>query len=183
MKKALCLILALAMLFCISSCKRNYPELEGADMDSMELTKASFGNITASYPSDTWEFSSNLNIFTIFYKDTMASDNAVNINLNTAGSASGALTERDMKDIIKGIEEQADSYEVTEAHMCAINGVPSIYSEMEVFFTDELLDMAIESGAITEDDISNAGGREAILDRSSTKNITIYSVVNKTVYV
>ena len=62
--------------------------------------------------------------------------------------------------------------------MYSYKGEPIIYIERTTKITDEMLDLMIESGAITESQIESMGGREALLSIPETNQIQIYAVVD-----
>ena len=67
--------------------------------------------------------------------------------------------------------------------MRTLNGEPVIYTESRTQITDDAIDLMLEQGYWTQDDIDSFGGREALLAIPATDQIFLYVVRDGWIYV
>ena len=71
-----------------------------------------------------------------------------------------------------------DVYKRQNNELMSFNGEPVIYYEAETKLTDEMIDLMIEEGAITEEHIEALGGRETLLNMPPVTQIGINAIVD-----
>jgi len=183
-KRVFALILTLALILsCLTACSApentvSYPVLEAADISGIDQSvRIGSGNLTASYPTDTWTVGGvNNGLAMIFLNETYGTSSAVNINMQVNAKYSLPLTEAVMEDILKNLDGSGMTVEVSE--MRTLNGEPVIYMESITQITDEALDLMVEEGMITEDEITALGGREFLKSIPPTHTISISAIVD-----
>lgn len=62
------------------------------------------------------------------------------------------------------------------------NGAPAIYTESVMKYTDEYIDLMLETGAITQQFLDENGGREVLLSIPETAQIYFYTVKDGNLY-
>ena len=149
------------------------------------MTLETVGNSTFSvqYPAGKWIGSDGTSPLIIYYTDTLDTGEAVNINVQQSGTYSGKFTEKYMNKLTDGITESFPNIEILRAELRSINGKSVIYTETVTRFNDEMLDLLLEQGVLTQDDVDAAGGRDAILSIPPTDQITLYAVTGAYLYI
>ena len=170
---AVCLALCLILAGCGTVNEEDYPPLEKVDLTSMTLETVSNSTFSMQYPADKWTGTDGTAPLIVYYNDTADSSQAVNVNAQRSSTYSGKFTEKYMNKLMESITESYPNIEIVKAELRSINGKSVIYTETITRFTDEMLDLLLEQGVITQDDIDNAGGREAILSIPPTDQITL----------
>lgn len=188
----LCLCACLALCGCSApktagstSGTYDYPALETVDPGSLTLAEAASDTLTLQYPSEDWEPADDIGtgMVQLYYRPTATSQQAVNINVQKSARFSGTLTEKDKSDLESGLQETAAFLNVTVSEMRTLNGEPVIYTESRTQITDDAIDLMLEQGYWTQDDIDSFGGREALLAIPATDQIFLYVVRDGWIYV
>ena len=180
---AVCLVLCLILAGCGTVNEEDYPPLEKIDLTSMTLGTVSNSTFSMQYPADKWTGTDGTAPLIVYYNDTAESGQAVNINAQQSGTYSGKFTEKYMNKLTESITESFPNTEIVKAELRSINGKSVIYTETVSGYSDEMLDLFLEKGVLTQDDIDNAGGREAILATPPRDQITLYAVIGPYLYV
>lgn len=180
---AVCLALCLILVGCGTVNEEDYPPLEKVDLTSMTLETVSNSTFSMQYPADKWTGTDGTSPLIVYYNDTAESSQAVNINAQQSGTYSGKFTEKYMNKLVESITESFPNIEFVKAELRSINGKSVIYTETISGFSDEMLDLLLEKGVLTQDAIDAAGGREAILAIPPTDQVTLYAVTGAYLYV
>ena len=180
---AVCLVLCLILAGCGTVSEEDYPPLEKVDLPSMTLETVGNSTVSVQYPADKWTGSDDTSPLIIYYTDTLDTGEAVNINVQQSGTYSGKFTEKYMNKLTDGITESFPNIEILRAELRSINGKSVIYTETVTRFNDEMLDLLLEQGVLTQDDVDAAGGRDAILSIPPTDQITLYAVTGAYLYI
>lgn len=178
---ALCVLTVLAMAGCTSK-EAEYPVLESPEKPD-DMTEESYGGYTGSYDADDWVFDSSLDMFQIYdkevYENGNPDGNCPNINVAVSQEFDGPLTEEDMNALMDELDSVGvDGFSIEKNEMRTLDGQPVIYYECKTVLTDEMIDLLIESGNITEDDITALGGRDVLKDMGESLQIGIAAVVD-----
>ena len=180
---AVCLVLCLILAGCGAVSEEDYPPLEKVDLSSMTLETVGNSTFSVQYPANKWTGSDGTSPLIIYYTDTLDTGEAVNINVQQSGTYSGKFTEKYMNKLTDGITESFPNIEILRAELRSINGKSVIYTETVTRFNDEMLDLLLEQGVLTQDDVDAAGGRDAILSIPPTDQITLYAVTGAYLYI
>ena len=180
---AVCLTLCLILAGCGAVSEEDYPPLEKVDLSSMTLETVGNSTFSVQYPAGKWTGSDGTSPLIIYYTDTLDTGEAVNINVQQSGTYSGKFTEKYMNKLTDGITESFPNIEILRAELRSINGRSVICTETVTRFNDEMLDLLLEQGVLTQDDVDAAGGRDAILSIPPTDQITLYAVTGAYLYI
>lgn len=180
---AVCLTLCLILAGCGAVSEEDYPPLEKVDLSSMTLETVGNSTFSVQYPAGKWIGSDGTSPLIIYYTDTLDTGEAVNINVQQSGTYSGKFTEKYMNKLTDGITESFPNIEILRAELRSINGKSVICTETVTRFNDEMLDLLLEQGVLTQEDIDGAGGRDAILSLPPTDQITLYAVTGAYLYI
>lgn len=172
---AACLALCLLLAGCSVS-EEDYPPLEKVELSALTLETVENDVMSLQYPADAWSAVGGTAPLIVYYNETANSGQAVNINAQQAGTYSGKFTEKYMTSLTESITETYPYIDIIKAELRSINGKSVIYTETVTQYTDEMLDRFLEQGVVTQEDIDNAGGREALLATPPTDQITLYTV-------
>lgn len=71
-----------------------------------------------------------------------------------------------------------DGFTVVKNEMRTFNGEPVIYYETKTEITDDMIDLLIENGNMTEADIDAMGGRDRLKEVGETDSIGIAAVID-----
>lgn len=189
-RKILTLLLCLLFILCLpalTSCgsdepaaEASYPEL--ADVEVPEnAEEASYDGFSGKYDADQWAFDSSLNTFSIYDIEDMMEGTATtsNINVIVNGPYEGPLDEDDLADLLEELEAMNISgFEIVDSKLMNFAGEPLIYYEAETSLTDDMLDLMIESGSITEEQIEDLGGRETLKEMPAATQMGINAIVD-----
>lgn len=182
-KKVFSLLLIFVMVFMFAACgddTADYPVMEEVTLGNAET--ATGNGFSAQYDADKWVYDSTLG-FAIYDKEVYESGNpegkCANVNAIVSQAYDGPFTEKDMDTIV----EQAgslgiDGYEIGLKEMRMFKEEPVIYFESSITLTDDLLDLMIEQGALTEADIEALGGREAVIDGGSQTQMSVSAIID-----
>ena len=153
----------------------NYPVIETADYSDVALETAENSQFSCSYPADGWMAMAG-NPIQIYWSETMGSGQAVNITMSLASTAKAPDNYNWVEDMLSQLEDGAlEGYDITieSIEPRLLNGEVVVYAEIVTQITDEMIDLMIEQGVYTEEQIENAGGRELLLSIPPTTQISI----------
>ena len=164
-----------------------YPVIELADLQGMELESLSDGKFSFSYPAEDWEVweqvTTDYHPLTIFYKGT-ADDGSTSISVAENDTVVTQLKPELLQVMLDGLKEQAPYMVIKESEMRSMEDTPVFYLEDNMSLTQEGLDMMVDTGAWTEETIEAMGGREALLSNNiASDQIQIYQLKNGKIYV
>ena len=184
-KKGMSLTLILVMVLLAVACggddTPNYPAMDEVTLGS-NMETASGDSFTAQYDADKWIYDDTLG-FAIYDKEVYENGNpegkCANVNAIVSQAYEGPFTEQDLKDVVEQTGELGISgYEIGVQELRLFQEAPVIYFESSLVMSDEMLDLMIEQGAITERDIEDLGGREAVIDGASTTQMSISAIID-----
>lgn len=193
----LCFLMALGILG-LSGCgdkeKTSIPDAEeetnepeyaslGEAPEPANAEEASYGGFTAQYDADSWMFDSTLmGQFVLYDKEDYDSNNDSldNINVRVSEDFEGPFTEKDMNTLINQLNLMGAStgFKIISNELKTFEGEPVIYYEAETKLTDEMLDMLVEDGSVTEADLEAMGGREYLISMPASKQIGINAIID-----
>ena len=131
-----------------------YPVIELADLQGMELESLSDGKFSFSYPAEDWEVweqvTTDYHPLTIFYKGT-ADDGSTSISVAENDTVVTQLKPELLQVMLDGLKEQAPYMVIKESEMRSMEGTPVFYLEDNMSLTQEGLDMMVDTGAWTEE--------------------------------
>lgn len=91
----------------------------------------------------------------------------------------GPLTSEDMDDLMTEIKNMnVSGFSIEKNEMKTFDGQPIIYYETKAQLTDDMIDIMIENGSITESDIDAVGGRDALMVIGETDQLGISAIVD-----
>lgn len=154
------------------------PTITNSNTAEDELAAVQNDSVKVSYPSDAWQGSFGSDPLTIYYHSTMNTNQTANINVQASQKFSGTLTESYMNQLVKEVKNYQAGVEITNSELRKINGEPAIYIEQTITYNDAMIDMMLESGALTEASLQEFGGREAILAIPPTTQVGIYAIAD-----
>lgn len=185
-KKVGLIFLCILMVLTVAGCgekkaeEPKYPALEDVEAPS-NAEEGSYGGFTAQYDADNWVFNTGLGQFAIYDKEDFesSSDKVTNINVRVSGEYDGKIDEELMNELMKQLKVIGmNGFEITDNKIMTFNGEPIIYYEAETTLTDDMIDLLIEEGSITEADITALGGREKLKNSGSVSQVGINAVVD-----
>lgn len=191
----LCLLTALGILG-LSGCgdkeKTSAPDAEetkepeysslGEAPEPANAEEASYGGFTAEYDADSWVFNTMMGQFALYDKEDYDSnsDSLDNINVRVSEDFEGPFTEKDMNTLINQLNLMGAStgFKIISNELKTFEGEPVIYYEAETKLSDEMLDMLVEDGSVTEADLEAMGGREYLISMPASKQIGINAIID-----
>lgn len=156
--------------------------LEEADVSKYNLIDIIGDKFSTKIP-DTWMIGENalsesVNIL-VYQKSTYGSGNANNITADISRPYSGKITNEMSEQLLKVLKGMTGyGTDITEGGLYMLKGEPVIYMEKVTKMSDELIDLMIEQGVMTQADLEMYGGREALLAMPESEQIQIYAVVD-----
>ena len=124
-----------------------YPVIELADLQGMELESLSDGKFSFSYPAEDWEVweqvTTDYHPLTNFYKGT-ADDGSTSISVAENDTVVTQLKPELLQVMLDGLKEQAPYMVIKESEMRSMEGTPVFYLEDNMSLTQEGLDMMVE---------------------------------------
>lgn len=161
--------------------EEDYPALAAVPLDGLDLEEGGSDSLSAQFPAGKWVFDLSMAgvDFMIYDVETLESEgNTININVIIAGDYNVELTQADLDGLVKEIGTMsASGMEIQSAEMRSLDGEPVIYMETVTRITEEMLELTIESGGLTEEQVEAMGGREALLSVPPTYQIQLYGIV------
>lgn len=183
-KRAAAALLTACLCLLLCGCGgEKHPTMRCVDISDLSLSEAGNSAMKLQYPDELWYGADDMDPLIIYYRSTMGTDRVVNINVQKAGECRTVLTERDMKDIVDGVQKTNVSLDIKNAELRDLNGSTVIYMEATLHFTDEIIDVLLESGQLTQADLDAMGGREALLTRQPTEEMLLYLVKDGWLYI
>lgn len=155
--------------------EENYPVIETADYSDVAVETAKNSQFSCSYPSDGWEAQEG-NPLQLYLSETMGSGQAVNITVSLVSTTKAPENYDWIGDMLEQLEDGAlDAFDITVESIepRLLNGEAVVYAEIVTQITDEMIDLMIEQGVYTEEQIESIGGREVILAIPPTTQISI----------
>lgn len=159
-----------------------YPVIELVDIGAITLESVQNDVLKVSYPAGEWTHLEGVDPLSLAYTETLGTNNAMNVNAQLTAEYPGTLSEVDLEGL-RGSFEQFEGYinfNVFELRM--FNGAPAIYTESVMKYTDEYIDLMLETGAITQQFLDENGGREVLLNIPETAQIYFYTVKDGNLY-
>lgn len=153
--------------------EKNYPVIETADYSGVALETAGNSQFSCSYPADGW-IAVEDNPLQIFWSETVGSGQAVNITMSLASTAKAP--DNWLEDMLSQFQDGAlEGFDITieSIEPRLLNGEAVVYAEIVTQITDEMIDLMIEQGVYTEEEIESIGGREVLLAIPPTKQISV----------
>ena len=84
-----------------------------------------------------------------------------------------------MDDLMTEIKNMnVSGFSIEKNEMKTFDGQPIIYYETKTQLTDDMIDIMIENGSITESDIDAVGGRDALMAIGETDQLGISAIVD-----
>lgn len=184
-KNLIAIVVIFAMIAAMAGCsskESEYPVLEDAK-EPAAAEEASFNGFTGSYDTDKWVFDNSMGNFAIYDKAIYMAGNpdgqCPNVNANISQDFEGRLTEDDMNSLMDELKNMGiDGFTVVKNEMRTFNGEPVIYYETKTEITDDMIDLLIENGNMTEADIDAMGGRDRLKEVGETDSIGIAAVID-----
>lgn len=159
----------------------SYPQIEAVDFSDMTLASAEGQGIQLFYPAEQFTWEEKSNPLTLFLNETIdSSEGAANITVLPAAALDAKINQEFLDQVLLAQQENqaATALTIQTAELRELNGELVIYMESTTEITDEVLDLLIEQGQLTEEAITEAGGRDVYKAIPATKSVSIYSVVD-----
>lgn len=158
----------------------NYPVIEAASFDGSTLAPAQNEVLRVAYPADLYTADEGLTPLTLFLNETIDSDQSVNINIQKSEAFDAKLNQSFLDHLLDSQESVsgAEALTINVAEIRELHGEPVIYMENVTQITDEVIDLLLAEGVLTEEMIEQAGGRETFKVIPPTKSVAIYGVVD-----
>lgn len=153
----------------------NYPVIETADYSDVTLETVGNSQFSCSYPADGWEAVEN-NQLQFFWSETIGSGQSVNITLSLVSTSKAPDSYNWIEDMLSQLEDGAlEGYDIAieSIEPRLLDGDVVVYAEIVTQITEEMIDLMIEQGVYTEQQIEDAGGREILLSIPPTTQISI----------
>lgn len=182
-KRIIAALLAACLCLMLCGCGgEKYPSMRCVDISNLSLSEASNSVMSLRYPDELWYGADDTDPLIIYYRSTMGTDQVININAQKLSECRTAPTEQDMKDIVDGVQEMYVSIDIKDAELRDLNGSTVIYMEGTFSFTDDVIDLVLESGKWTQADLDAMGGREVLLALPPTEQMFLYLVKDGWLY-
>lgn len=190
MKKRITVILALVLVaLTLFSCgdKDNtsktdaYPVLTVNEL-SGETATAEDSKLRITYLKDEWTYNEGFEPFMLYYTDHIGrSEGSTNINIQSMGPMLRSISQKDFEVMLASVEAENPGFmRIEVSELRSLKNRTVVYFEVITEITDDVIDMLIEQGTFTEEDINAIGGREVLLNSvPSTKQIMIAAVADK----
>ena len=82
-----------------------------------------------------------------------------------------------MNALVDGLADE-DGIEITQSKMMTFDEEPVIYYDSVVELNDDMIDLLVSSGNITEEQIEDMGGRDALIESGTSDQIGICAVID-----
>ncbi len=179
MKKIVLLtVLALILVFSVG-CSAPYEVLEPVDRSSMTIETGVGIGVSADYDAGEWFFdgSGTLGSYQLYDMDYTDINQVMSINFAMPNPSIAGL---EIDSIAKIFELQMASMgnEVLTKEIKVINDTEIIYFESVVVMNDEMLDLMLEQGIITEQQIEDMGGRDYLKSTPPTNQVSMMQVID-----
>ncbi len=146
------------------------PVLDAITID-FETATADGEYVKADYPSEEWTYidTNPLTPFGLIYNDS-SEDFATNISIDIPKKLPQTLQEVS-KALPDELQNTAPGLIVDLCEVRKIDDEEIIYTELHTKLTDEIIDLLIQEGRITEELLEQVGGREVLKSTPETKQI------------
>ena len=157
--------------------EKNYPVIEVADYSDLPLEGIENDQIACAFPVDEWIASDEIpGQLQIFWEETIGTGQAININISLASASKVPANYDWIEDMLSQLEDGAlEGFAITVESIepRLLEGETVVYAELVTQITDEMIDLMIDQGVYTEEQIASAGGREVLLSIPPTTQISI----------
>ncbi len=181
-KKITAAILILAMTLALAGCgsDEKKPVLAAAAIPD-NVQESTYEGFSASYDPDKWIFDSSiLDVFAIYDRETMESGDQGTrcdyISVVDGGEYTEELTEDDMSVIEAQLENEGA--EIISDELMDFEGSTVIFYESRIELTDAMINLYVDGGRITEEQIEEYGGREALKANGSSNQMGVAAVID-----
>lgn len=160
----------------------NYLELVAVDAEGMELETFEGPGFQIQCPAGEWEtveesvdeysmLKLKNNRLMLFNKETIYNENTIGFSIDKIGESTPLL-----KSELEKIEEayfDMPGWTISESEMYIFDGMTIGCIDLEMIYTEEMLDEAVADGYITEEFIELVGGREVYLSAPAVREFTM----------
>ncbi len=157
--------------------------LEPVDVSSMSIaTKASSG-ISADYDENIWNcfgVEGGIGVFTLIDKEPEDANNIMNVNLYAPDPLNGMAFEDFTKQL--SVSFAMVGSEIVNSEFKTLNGEKIYCADVVTSITDFTIDLLIQQGAMTEEQIEAVGGRDALKAIPPTTHTIMSKELNGNVY-
>lgn len=182
-KRIIAALLAACLCLMLCGCGgEKYPSMRCVDISNLSLSEASNSVMSLRYPDELWVGADGTEPLEIYYQSTMDTDQVVNINAQKLSECRTAPTEQDMNDLVDALQEMYAFIDIKSAELRDLDGSTVIYMEGTFSFTDDVIDLVLESGKWTQADLDAMGGREVLLALPPTEQMFLYLVKDGWLY-
>lgn len=174
-------ILALVLLLLVGCASEadSYPVMTPATLDVTALEVAEGDELRFSFPTSGWTADDSYEIPVIVFEESNDGTPPLTVSAQIIGRFSGKLSNKYRDDLAEAMEGQVSAMTLDLLEMRTLRGEGVLYCESTGLFTDEILDAMLEAGTVTQDQIDQQGGREALLAIPTTYYITVYAVKDR----
>ena len=158
----------------------SYPVIEMAEFDGSALAPAENETLRVAYPADLYTVAPDFSPLTLWLKETIDSEQSANINIQKSEEFPAKLNQAFLDEMLTAQKtvDGAEALTVNVAEIRELNDEPVIYMENITEINDEVIDLLLAEGILTEEMIERSGGREAFKAIPPTKSVAIYAVVD-----
>lgn len=141
----------------------SYPELELPDVSALETVHAVCEDVRFDYPDGKWTLAGQ-DPAQLYLTQTLEDSASVAVTVRFE-AASTKLTESDLRDLKKEmLSADMDFMEAAAAEFRSVDGERVAYLDIVVSDMDRYLDAILEAAGLTEADLADMGGRDALLE-------------------
>lgn len=158
--------------------EKEYPVWELVDISGVELLDAEDDTMKYQVPADTWIPGTNVNgDVVVLLAESYGTEEWAGVNITTDDSNIAALND-DFIDSVSAALRNEMGMSVGAAELRSFDGNTVCYIETVVEYTDDSIDQMLKHGAITEEELENAGGREYFLSLPVLESLTVYQLLD-----
>lgn len=177
-------IMAMTLLVSIgcSAEDADYPIMEEVTID-FPVTDIETPAFNLQHATDTWMYDDQIfnGVPVIFETATLTSELGTNnLNFNITETSEKELTQKFADQLLLEakliLEPQGIVIDFSEVRK--LGDTPLLYVEQETILTDDLIDLMVSEGILTEEQIQLSGGRE-VLKNTTSKQIAFYVIKNE----
>lgn len=158
----------------------NYPIIEAASFDGSTLAPAEDATLRVAYPADLYTPAPDFSPLTLWLNETIDAENSANINIQKSEAFDAKLNQSFLDHLLDSQKDVAgaEALTINLAEIRELHGEPVIYMENVTQINDEVIDLMLAEGILTEELIEQSGGREALKAIPPTKSVAIYGVID-----
>lgn len=151
--------------------------------EAANMAEVTAYNYNAKYDPEKWTFDDQLGLFSIYDKAVFESGNpdgnCANINVVISQEYGGPITQDDLDSFMAEMESNGIAgLTIEKSELREFNGDPVMYYESKVELTDEMLDMLVDNGNVTEAQLTDMGGRDFLKESGKSNQIGIIAIVD-----